>query len=188
MVLIKYIIHCIAVVCPSAPEKPRGGKWFWSNTNKNGTFGTTIDYECGPYAKFQTPNTTNFYEKITSMCQWNKTWTKSKLDPCICNITFSLPRFFLKQRLYFKQFLNQINGMFLKSYFNVTSTFFTGTHCTVIPEPLDLTKMVFLPTPETEHLLILTDTSSYAPQLPDAISVHEKFGTEKHFEIDGLVK
>ena len=66
--------------------------------------------------------------------------------------------------------------------------FFTGTHCTVIPEPLDVTKMVFLPTPETEHLLILTDTSSYAPQLPDTISVHEEFGTEKHFVIDGLVK
>ena len=57
----------------------------------------------------------------------------------------------------------------------------------MIPEPLDVTKMVFLPTPETEHLLILTDTSSYAPWLPDTISVHEDFGTEKHFVIDGLV-
>ena len=74
----------LAVVCPDAPEKPRGGKWFWSDKNKNGTFGTTIDYECGPYAKFQAPNTTDFYQKTSSSCQWDKTWTKSKLDPCIC--------------------------------------------------------------------------------------------------------
>ena len=75
-----------AVVCSNPPEKPRGGKWFWSSTNKNGTFGTMIDYECGPYAKFQTPNTTDFYQKTSSTCQWDKSWTKSKLDPCICNI------------------------------------------------------------------------------------------------------
>ena len=79
----------VAVVCPDAPEKPRGGKWFWSDKNKNGTFGTTIDYECGPYAKFQAPNTTDFYQKTSSSCQWDKTWTKSKLDPCICKYTYS---------------------------------------------------------------------------------------------------
>jgi hypothetical protein len=76
------------VVCPSAPEKPRGGKWFWSNPNKNGTYETTIDYECGPYAKFLAPNTTEYYDKTLTTCQWNKTWTKSQLDPCICNIFF----------------------------------------------------------------------------------------------------
>ena len=65
--------------------------------------------------------------------------------------------------------------------------FLVGTHCTVIPEPLDVTKLAFLPTPETEHLLVLSHTSSYAPWLPDTISVHENFGTGKDFVIDGLV-
>ena len=65
--------------------------------------------------------------------------------------------------------------------------FCSGTHCTVIPEPLDVTKMVFLPTPETDHLLVLTEFSSYAPYLPDTIKVHEEFGFEKEFVIDGLV-
>ena len=83
----------VAVVCPDAPEKPRGGKWFWSDKNKNGTFGTTIDYECGPYAKFQAPNTTDFYQKTSSSCQWDKTWTKSKLDPCICKYLHQLSQF-----------------------------------------------------------------------------------------------
>ena len=47
--------------------------------------------------------------------------------------------------------------------------------------------MVFLPTPETEHLLVLTEFSSYAPWLPDTIQVHEEFGFEKEFVIDGLM-
>ena len=64
---------------------------------------------------------------------------------------------------------------------------FLGTHCTVVPEPLDVTKMVFLPTPETDHLLVLTEFSSYAPWLPDTIKVHEEFGFEKEFVIDGLM-
>ena len=47
--------------------------------------------------------------------------------------------------------------------------------------------MVFLPTPETDHLLVLTEFSSYAPSLPDTIKVHEEFGFEKEFVIDGLM-
>ena len=47
--------------------------------------------------------------------------------------------------------------------------------------------MIFLPDPETEHLLILSESSSYAPWLPDTIKVHEGFGESKDFVIDGLM-
>ena len=34
---------------------------------------------------------------------------------------------------------------------------------------------------------VLTEFSSYAPLLPDTIQVHEEFGSEKEFVIDGLM-
>ena len=34
---------------------------------------------------------------------------------------------------------------------------------------------------------VLTEFSSYAPWLPDTIQVHEEFGFEKEFVIDGLM-
>ena len=33
----------------------------------------------------------------------------------------------------------------------------------------------------------MTEFSSYAPLLPDTIQVHEEFGSEKEFVIDGLM-
>ena len=73
----------LAVFCPPAPDKPRGGKMVW---NEKTTFGTTAEYECGPYAKFQAENSTEFYGKSVLTCLWNKTWSLEVLDPCICKL------------------------------------------------------------------------------------------------------
>lgn len=63
---------------------------------------------------------------------------------------------------------------------------FPGTHCSIIPEPPDVTKLTFWPTPETEHLFVLAETSAYAPDLPVTIEVHEEFGATKDFILDAL--
>ena len=70
--------------CDEPPPKPHNGKWIWAG---NTTYGTTVEYSCGVYAKFQDPTTKEFYDSLTTSCQWNKTWTRD-LDPCIGGRTF----------------------------------------------------------------------------------------------------
>ena len=71
---------------------------------------------------------------------------------------------------------------------NFISFFFSGTHCTVLPEPPDETNLIFIPTEETKHLSLKTDSSAYAPYLPITLVPHGGFGIEKEFIIDGFIK
>jgi hypothetical protein len=57
----------------------------------------------------------------------------------------------------------------------------------VIPEPLDISQLFFQPTEETEHLSLISETSSYSPYLPNTIAVHGGFGIDKEFILDGIL-
>ncbi len=148
-----------AVFCDPPPEKPRGGKYVWS---RNTTFGTTVEYSCGKYAKFLAPNSTDFYESLTITCQWNKTWTRD-LDPCICKLFCT------------KELPIQLKHV-------------SDSHCNVIPEPLDFTGLTFVPDNATRHLFVLDDTSVYNPsELPTSITSNQGFGIDKDLMLDGIV-
>ena len=41
-------------------------------------------YQCGPNAKFKSPDG-EMYPETTITCQWDKKWSREKLDPCKCN-------------------------------------------------------------------------------------------------------
>ena len=56
-----------------------------------------------------------------------------------------------------------------------------------IPEPPDVTHLVFVPTEETQHLSVLTASSAYSPPLPKTIFSHPEFGMGKEFLIDGFI-
>ena len=82
-----------------------------------------------------------------------------------------------------------VNSFIYMIFYNLQKIIcFLGTHCTVVPEPPDVSNLIFLPTEDTQHLLVLSDSSSYSPYLPRTILPHGAFGTDKDFIADGFIK
>ena len=65
--------------CTEPPERSLTGTWDWSG---DVDYLTQIHYTCGPYGKFINSEGVR-YETLVSVCEWNKTWTPSNLDPCV---------------------------------------------------------------------------------------------------------
>ncbi|XP_059082778.1 uncharacterized protein LOC131880226 [Tigriopus californicus] len=83
---------CVTTVdCGNPPEKTKGGTRIW---NGETVFGTEVRYTCGKHAKFVNRQTNELYQEAKISCQWNKTWSPTRLDPCIwshCNYVPSPP-------------------------------------------------------------------------------------------------
>ena len=62
-----------------------------------------------------------------------------------------------------------------------------GTHCIAIPEPPDVTDLMYLPSESTEYLSVVSRSSKYLPDLPKTIRSHPDFGLGKEFLIDGFI-
>ncbi len=71
------------VYCETPPEKPWGGAILW---NQKLEYSTEIRYSCNRYAQFlaEEYEPPIKYSDTFINCQWNKTWTRDKLDRCIC--------------------------------------------------------------------------------------------------------
>ena len=71
---------CVTTVeCGDPPGVPKAGSRKW---DEKLNYGTTAEYECGPYATFANDVGNVTYKTATIECLWNKTWSPAALDNC----------------------------------------------------------------------------------------------------------
>ncbi len=145
------------ITCIHPPAKPSGGTRKWDGKSNFGnqirhvasskqkvqnmtpTSASCIHrYTCGPYAKFGRNGTEELYNEAVIGCQWNRSWTMTELDKCVC-----------------KKYVLATRSKVERIFIAMTHCTSLGSYCPIVPEPPEDRNLVF-DTPEASSLLVLS--------------------------------